>query len=100
MAQEFARAFYYSKAWKHTRALYIASVFGLCEQCRAKGILKPGKIVHHKIKLNKYNIHDQEITLDFKNLEYVCKDCHEAQHSEETICEGMKFDNMGNMVKR
>ena len=100
MAQEFARAFYNGKAWKHTRALYIASVFGLCERCKAKGILKPGKIVHHKIKLNKYNIHNNDIALGFNNLEYVCKDCHEAEHSEETIREGIKFDSRGNIVKR
>ena len=74
-------------------------VFGICERCKAKGILRPGKIVHHKIKLNKYNIGNREITLGFKNLEYVCKDCHEAEHSEKTIREGMAFDSMGNVVQ-
>lgn len=36
MAKEFAKSFYKSKAWKRCRAMYAASVGGLCERCLTK----------------------------------------------------------------
>lgn len=96
MAQDFSRSFYRSKLWQDTRRAYIASVFNLCERCR-----KPGYILHHRIPLTPDNINDPEITLGFKNLKYVCKDCHEIEHGNvaEVTRPGLMFDDSGQIVK-
>lgn len=78
--KEFAKGFYKSKAWQRTRASYISSVFGLCEDCLRKGIYKPGEIVHHIIPLTPDNISDASIALSWDNLRLVCRDCHGEEH--------------------
>ena len=81
--KEFARDFYFSPAWKHTREAYKKSVGGLCEVCLAKGIIKAGEIVHHKIHLSPDNISDQNVSLSWDNLQCVCRDCHAQLHEKE-----------------
>lgn len=83
MAREFAGNFYKTAAWISCRTAYAKSVGGLCERCQGKGIYKPGEIVHHKTWLNRENIHDPEITLNFKNLQLLCRDCHAEVHRKE-----------------
>lgn len=78
--KEFAKGFYKSKAWQRTRAAYISSVSGLCEDCLRKGIYKPGEIVHHIIPLTQDNISDASIALSWDNLRLVCRDCHGEAH--------------------
>lgn len=82
MAKEYAEQFYKSKKWQKCREAYITSVGGLCENCLAKGIYKPGEIVHHIKHIDKQNIIDASITLDWSNLKYVCRDCHAKEHSK------------------
>ena len=83
MAREFAKAFYKSKAWQSCRKSYIAQRIlvdgGKCERCRRL----PGFILHHKVKLTPTNIMDPDISLNHCNLEYVCKPCHDNEHSED-----------------
>ena len=79
----FAEKFYKSKQWKRTRELYARSVGGLCEICWNNGIIRPGEIVHHKIHLDESNIDNPLITMDWSNLELVCRDCHAALHKDE-----------------
>ena len=38
---------------------------------------RPGYIVHHREPLTQETITDTEISLNHRNLEYVCKDCHD-----------------------
>lgn len=80
--REFATSFYSSKAWQRTRAAYAASVGGLCERCRSKGLIVPGAIVHHKVHLTPENIHDDSVTLNWSNLELLCRDCHAEVHKK------------------
>lgn len=80
MARSIDKAFYSSVAWKRCRDAYIAKCGGLCERCLAKGIIKPGYIVHHKIYLTEENYKDPSIALNFDNLEYLCFDDHQAEH--------------------
>lgn len=80
MSREFSRAFYKSKSWKVCREGFIASVNGLCTRCLEKGKITPGYIVHHKKWLTPENIDNPEITLNWDNLEYLCIDCHNAEH--------------------
>ena len=96
-----AEQFYKSKLWQKCRAAYIASVFGLCERCRRRGIVKPGKIVHHKIKLTPENINDHSISLNFRNLEYLCQECHNEEHHQKhgNTRKGLAFDAYGNLVQ-
>jgi len=83
MAQEFARAFYDSPAWKACRKAYIKSVGGLCERCMSKGLLRAADLVHHKTVLTPENIVHPEISLGFDNLEAVCTECHRELHEHE-----------------
>lgn len=82
MAKEFAKSFYSSKQWQHCRNAYAASKGWLCERCLAKGLIVPLEIVHHKVYINENNINDPSITLNFDNLEGLCRECHEAEHSD------------------
>ena len=40
----------------------------------------PGEIVHHKVHITPVNINDESVTLNFDNLELVCRDCHAELH--------------------
>ena len=80
MAREFAQAFYNSTAWKRCREAYKHKRSYLCENCLRRGIYKAGEIVHHKIELDPVNINNPEVTLNFDNLELLCRDCHAEVH--------------------
>ena len=80
--RDFAKAFYSSRAWANTREAYAKSVGYLCEECAKEGKTVPGEIVHHKIHLTPQNITNQDITLNFQNLEYVCRNCHAKVHDK------------------
>lgn len=69
-------------AWKNTRKAYSQSVGGLCERCYSKGIVAPAEIVHHKIPLTEDNISDTNITLNWNNLEALCRKCHAEVHEQ------------------
>ena len=91
--RDFAKHFYNSKAWKQCRLSYIASVHGLCERCSAGG-----KIVHHKIYLNEFNIDDPHISLGHENLELLCQDCHNDEHmGRKALAKGLRFDENGDV---
>lgn len=75
--------FYGSRAWKNCRREYKKSVGGLCERCKAKGLIEPGYIVHHKQYVNAHNISDPNVLLSFDNLELLCMDCHNKEHNRE-----------------
>ena len=72
--KEYAKGFYKSAAWKRARQQVITRSNGLCERCKARGIYKPGYIVHHKEYITPGNISNPNITLNLDNLEYVCED--------------------------
>ena len=83
MAREFAEGFYKSKTWQRCRASYIKSVGGLCERCYAAGIIRHGDTVHHKVHLTAENINDPAVTLNYENLELLCRDCHAEMHKSQ-----------------
>lgn len=78
--KEFAKDFYKSRAWINCRAAYLSSRQYLCERCLKDGRYTPADTVHHIVKLTPNNIFDPEITLNWKNLMAVCRDCHAALH--------------------
>ena len=57
-----------------------------------------GDIVHHKIRITAENVHDPEITLNFENLELLCRRCHNDEHfANEDI---YFFDEDGNLIEQ
>lgn len=93
--KEYAREFYNSKPWRECRKNYAKSVGRLCERCLKRGIVKAGKIVHHKIWLTPENINDPSITLNFENLELLCQDCHNKEGGTE---KRFGWDENGNVT--
>lgn len=89
--KEYAEAFYKSRAWVKTQKLYMESIHYVCERCG--GI---AKIVHHKKYITPKNITDPEITLNFDNLEGLCQDCHNKEHTAKVS--RAVFDANGNMI--
>ena len=83
MAKAFAKQFYSSKAWQDCRNEYAKSKHHLCENCLAKGIYRPGEIVHHKIHIDPVTIEKPEVALNFDNLELLCRQCHYKEHPKE-----------------
>lgn len=80
MARDFAKAFYKSDAWESCRQAYLSSVGGLCEECLRQGVYTPAVIVHHKIFLTPANILDPSVSLNFANLEALCRIHHGTVH--------------------
>lgn len=78
--KDYARTFYTSGAWVNCREAYRKSVGGLCESCRDAGRIRAGAIVHHLTPITPENINDPNITLNWKNLRFLCRDCHAAVH--------------------
>ena len=97
------KAFYHSAAWKNTRRNYKQSVGGLCERCLAKGMIVPAEIVHHKIPLTADNMNDLNISLSWKNLQALCRQCHAEVHDDmyaERTGRRYKIDRNGHIVIR
>lgn len=96
--KEYAEKFYKSKSWQKCREGYIKSVGGLCEQCLANGIIRPGVIVHHIVHIDSKNINCPEVTMNFANLELLCRDCHAVQHNKHV--RRYKVDDFGVVTAR
>lgn len=94
----FAEQFYKSKAWQDCRAAYLESVGGLCECCLAQGRYTPAEIVHHKIELTPENINAPKVTLNWDNLEAVCRECHAMRHGARQ--RRYKLDELGRTTAR
>ena len=80
MSQGEQQQFYFTNAWKECRKAYFKKVGGLCEKCKAKGLIVPAEIIHHKVHLNAENVKDPSIALNFDNLVAECRTCHGAEH--------------------
>lgn len=89
--KEYARSFYNSKAWRDISRLYMASKHYVCERCGGVA-----SICHHKRYITPKNINDPAVTLSMDNLECLCQDCHNQEHSAK-VCRAV-FDENGNMT--
>ncbi len=76
-------AFYHTKKWRMNRKAYIAKRIlidgGLCESCK----LKLGEHLDHIKELTPENIGDIGISLDHRNLQYLCQECHNKKTKED-----------------
>lgn len=75
--------FYTGRAWRRVSREYAASKKFLCERCLKKGLVVPYEEVHHKKRLSLANINNPEISLNWNNLECLCKKCHEQEHEAD-----------------
>ena len=48
--------------------------------CLERGIYRPAEIVHHLIEITPQNIQDPSVTLNWSNLQAVCRECHAEKH--------------------
>ena len=85
-------SFYCSREWQQLRQAKWCRADGLCEMCRAKGIIKAAREIHHKIPIEE----DWSKRLDYDNLIALCSDCHNAQH--ERISPLQKFLNVWDKI--
>ena len=92
------KSFYKTAAWLKCRAAYIKHVGGLCERCLARGLIVPGYIVHHKCYLTPENITDPSVTLNWDNLEYLCKYHHNNEHFGEQKKRRFSIDANGKVI--
>ncbi len=83
MSQGIQAQFYNSNAWKECRDVYFRKVGGLCEKCKARGLIVPAEIVHHKIHLDAEKVKDPSIALNPENLEALCRTCHGEEHGKQ-----------------
>lgn len=75
-------AFYVSVAWIDCARAY-KRCNPLCERCLEKHEISAAEEVHHKIKLSPGNINNPDITLNWNNLEALCKKCHQEEHNKQ-----------------
>lgn len=71
---------YDTAEWERVRQYVIIRANGLCERCKVRGIIKPGKEVDHIIEITEDNKDDWNIIYNPKNLQYLCSDCHNEKH--------------------
>lgn len=86
------RKFYKSDRWKVARAIKIASVNGLCEECG-----RVGNEVHHIIHLTPDNVSDPTISVNQDNLKLLCNECHNKVHGRFQGRAKYFFDEEGNI---
>lgn len=94
MAQDYAKAFYNSKAWKRCRDGFMKSKYFICERCGGAA-----SICHHKKHITPENINNPEITLNWDNLEAICHVCHQGElRNGSATAPGISFDANGRVV--
>lgn len=98
--KEYAEWFYKSTRWKKNRAAFLASKLYVCERCQNRNGI--GNIAHHKEYITPDNITDEEVTMNWDNLECLCQTCHNKEHHREeaeVIRDGLTFDSSGQLVR-
>ena len=110
MSYGIRKDFYHSKAWNKVKTTIWLKQNLLCARCHKPVYVDglsdwlPKKqrrtgIVHHKIYLDNNNIYNDNITLNERNLEGLCKQCHEEEHHQDVANrKEYIFDDNGNLI--
>ena len=94
MAAPWAKTFYSSARWQACREGYLKTQDYICERCG-----EPAKVVHHKTYINRTNINDASVTLNWNNLEALCGDCHAEEHSDaHPTRKDCRFNEFGELI--
>lgn len=83
MSQGLQAQFYKTKVWQDCRKAYYKQVGGLCEKCKARGLIVPAEIIHHKIHLDAEKVKDPSIALNPALLTALCRQCHAEEHGRQ-----------------
>ena len=94
--KKYASSFYKSVAWQNMQGYIMRRDKYLCQECLKRGHIKPAALVHHIKPITPDNINDPEITLNEKNLEAVCTDCHSRIHAYDKAQGRAKAKRNGN----
>ncbi len=99
-----ADQFYKSKQWQTCRYEFLSSQHWLCERCAREGTETPATVAHHKIYLTQSNISNPDISLNWGNLEALCRSHHYLEHHKSVssvITESeYSFDENGQLVPK
>ena len=81
-------AFYTSWKWRKCKKAFAKSKGNLCERCLARGIINAGSKkrpleAHHKIPLTDENVDDPKVSLNWDNMELLCKTCHDEERERK-----------------
>ncbi len=91
MAQEWAKSFYNSKAWRQLRERLIVENNFLCADCGESYLKDSTQLVGHHIKeLTPQNINDTNISLNPANIKIICRKCHDKAHERFSFDSGQK----------
>ena len=73
-----------SREWRELRAAKIRDCQGLCERCKAMGIITAAKTVHHRTPVETGETLEamRELCYRYDNLQLLCADCHHRAHEE------------------
>lgn len=96
MKYQECKGFYNSKVWQDCRNSYKKYRHGLCEKCLEQGIYRPSEIVHHKTPVTPFNMNDPNITLNWDNLECLCREHHAEAHGARE--KRYKVDDLGRII--
>ena len=88
--KEYAKSFYKGVQWKKVSGLYMSQRYYVCERCGGVGT-----ICHHRKPVTPWNINNPDITLNMDNLECLCQECHNQEHSAKVS--RAIFDSEGNV---
>lgn len=88
--KEYAKSFYKGVQWKKVSGLYMSQRHYVCERCGGVGT-----ICHHRKPVTPWNINNPDITLNMDNLECLCQECHNQEHSAKVS--RAIFDSEGNV---
>ena len=93
MAKDYSKQFYNSSAWKKLSEYVRVSRHYICEECG-----EYGSQVHHIIEITPDNINDTSITLNEKNLQLLCEECHNKKRKKEPeVSDGLMFGPDGDL---
>lgn len=71
---------YKTNRWQRLRKVIISRDYGLCQECKRRGVITKGIVVHHVVEAR------EDITKFWNkdNLELICLACHNKEHPERS----------------
>lgn len=96
--KEYAKEFYLSAQWRNCRDRYLNSVGGVCELCKENGTIERAEIIHHIKHITPDNINDPDITLNWNNLQALCRSHHMLVHSSKA--RRFAVDSSGHVIDK
>lgn len=65
---------------KKLRPIIFKRDYGLCQECKRRGTITKGTVVHHRVEARD----DLSLFWDEDNLELSCNACHNKEHPERS----------------